>query len=425
MLGNFGKLNGLWGSRENARLELSCSTSCSPLAAERAGGVAWEYYFNFGGGRPPWVSGLAQGTAVQALARAATRLDREADVLPVAQRALADLRGADAAGRARAGRARRPLRDLLVRARPAGAQRLHPVARSASTTTRGCPATRAATALFLAGRAAGPRGGAGCTTPAPGRCTRAGARTHESDARLPRPAAGLPRGPLHADRDRRLLHDGRALRAVQERSRRWSPSSRARLRGGTAGPRALRAVEDLQREPADQARRARSSSRGRSASVGYGKRTFGWDVPRRRGDYTVELMVRDLAGNAGRRHRHGRGAEAQAQEATTRIAGAWRLGSSSTRARAASGRRRSPPPPPAAAPRPARARSCSRPTPRTRSPSRCRPPVGAEPTEVGGGVWAQQVQAQDELEQQLVGGAGAGWAACSPSAASSGSPPRS
>ena len=32
--------------------------------------------------------------------------------------------------------------------------------------------------------------------------------------------------------------------------------------------------------------------------VGYGKRTFGWDVPRRRGDYTVQLDVRDLAGNA-------------------------------------------------------------------------------------------------------------------------------
>jgi hypothetical protein len=31
--------------------------------------------------------------------------------------------------------------------------------------------------------------------------------------------------------------------------------------------------------------------------VGYGRRTFGWDVPRRRGDYTVELAVRDLAGN--------------------------------------------------------------------------------------------------------------------------------
>ena len=88
MLGNFGKLNGLWGTRANARLAVMLD-ELLPLAAERAGGLAWEYYFTFGGGRPPWVSGLAQGTAVQALARAATRLRRQADVLPIAQRALA------------------------------------------------------------------------------------------------------------------------------------------------------------------------------------------------------------------------------------------------------------------------------------------------------------------------------------------------
>ena len=41
----------------------------------------------------------------------------------------------------------------------------------------------------------------------------------------------------------------------------------------------------------------------------------------------------------------------------------------------------------------------SRPTPRTRSPSRSSSAVAGEPTEVGGGLWAQQVQAQEELEQ--------------------------
>ncbi len=43
-------------------------------AVQRAGGIAWEYQFVFGGGRPPWVSGLAQGTGIQALSRAAVRL---------------------------------------------------------------------------------------------------------------------------------------------------------------------------------------------------------------------------------------------------------------------------------------------------------------------------------------------------------------
>jgi hypothetical protein len=33
-------------------------------------------------------------------------------------------------------------------------------------------------------------------------------------------------------------------------------------------------------------------------AVGYGKRTFGWQVPRRRGTYDVELLATDLAGNA-------------------------------------------------------------------------------------------------------------------------------
>ena len=63
VLGNFGKLNGLWGSQRRTRGSRSMLDELLPLAAERAGGVAWEYYFTFGGGNPPWVSGLAQGTA--------------------------------------------------------------------------------------------------------------------------------------------------------------------------------------------------------------------------------------------------------------------------------------------------------------------------------------------------------------------------
>lgn len=45
------------------------------LAARRGDFLAWEYLFPFGGGAPPWISGMAQGTAVQALARAARALD--------------------------------------------------------------------------------------------------------------------------------------------------------------------------------------------------------------------------------------------------------------------------------------------------------------------------------------------------------------
>ena len=71
-LGTFGKANGLWQGGYDAGLR-SLLDETLPLAAERAGGIAWEYLFRFDGGRPPWVSGLAQGTGVQAFARAAVR----------------------------------------------------------------------------------------------------------------------------------------------------------------------------------------------------------------------------------------------------------------------------------------------------------------------------------------------------------------
>ena len=87
MLGNFGKLNGLWGARRTQEMG-ALVDELVPLAVDRAGGLAWEYYFTFNGGRPPWVSGMAQGTAVQAISRVARRLKREDELFPVAQRAL-------------------------------------------------------------------------------------------------------------------------------------------------------------------------------------------------------------------------------------------------------------------------------------------------------------------------------------------------
>ena len=72
-----------WG-RLNAKLEVclrkpTCRfdalrrelTRMVALGAQRGGFLAWEYYFSFGGGTPPWISGMTQGTAVQALARGA------------------------------------------------------------------------------------------------------------------------------------------------------------------------------------------------------------------------------------------------------------------------------------------------------------------------------------------------------------------
>jgi hypothetical protein len=49
--------------------------------------IAWEYLFYFGGGTPPWMSGMAQATGIQALGRAA-RLLHEPKYDATARRAL-------------------------------------------------------------------------------------------------------------------------------------------------------------------------------------------------------------------------------------------------------------------------------------------------------------------------------------------------
>ena len=85
-LANFGRANALWRAERERNLRRLLD-ELAAVAAERGGAVAWEYYFNFGGGSPPWTSGLSQGTAIQALARAADLLGEPA-YRDVATRAL-------------------------------------------------------------------------------------------------------------------------------------------------------------------------------------------------------------------------------------------------------------------------------------------------------------------------------------------------
>jgi hypothetical protein len=77
-LGNFGKANALWTACTDSnpklppcdRAELRSLLDWMLAVAGRRGDfTAWEYFFTFGGGTPPWTSGLSQGTAVQAMAR--------------------------------------------------------------------------------------------------------------------------------------------------------------------------------------------------------------------------------------------------------------------------------------------------------------------------------------------------------------------
>ena len=74
-LGNFGKANGAW-SVCRSKGDTTCTTLRSlldamiGLAADRGTFKAWEYYFDFEGGVPPWTSSMSQGTGIQALSRA-------------------------------------------------------------------------------------------------------------------------------------------------------------------------------------------------------------------------------------------------------------------------------------------------------------------------------------------------------------------
>jgi hypothetical protein len=69
VLGSFARADALYaaGPASYPALE-SLLAELIPLAAWRAGGLSWEYYFNFDGGRPPWISAMAQATALEALA---------------------------------------------------------------------------------------------------------------------------------------------------------------------------------------------------------------------------------------------------------------------------------------------------------------------------------------------------------------------
>jgi hypothetical protein len=292
MLGNFGKLNGLWGTRENARLSVMLD-ELLPLAAERAGGVAWEYYFPFGGGKPPWVSGLSQGTAVQALARSARRLDRGPDVLPLAQRALAVFSARTPQG------VRVPAEQgdhyAIYSFAPSlrvlngfiqSLVGLHDYARLSGDPT--------GTALFQAAEPQARHEVPLYDTGAWSLYSR-GSSSRESDLGYHDLLQGFLEGLCNRT-------DGEVYCTTAENFDTYKTQppvvsvTPKRLRGGRPG----RVTFELSKISNVTLRITRGTTVVESRPfgvVGYGKRTFGWEVPRRRGDYTVELAVRDLAGN--------------------------------------------------------------------------------------------------------------------------------
>jgi D-glucuronyl C5-epimerase C-terminus len=87
-LGSFGPIDSLYhlGPAYYPRIQ-QLLDELIPLAAERGGGIAWEYYFKFDGGVPPWTSAMSQGTAIQALAEAYEAF-HDPSYLELAHRAL-------------------------------------------------------------------------------------------------------------------------------------------------------------------------------------------------------------------------------------------------------------------------------------------------------------------------------------------------
>jgi D-glucuronyl C5-epimerase-like protein len=293
VLGNFGKLNGLWGGKSNARLAVMLD-ELLPLAAERAGGLAWEYYFSFGGGSPPWVSGLAQGTAVQALARSATRLHREADVLPIAQRGLAIFRKRTPTGvRVPAAQGDhyaiysfapslrvlngfiQSLIGLYDYARIAKDPQGTELFQNAEPEARAETPTYDTGAWSLYSR---------------------GSSTHESTLSYHDLLQGFLANLCKRTQVEVYCTTADHFVAYKSVPPVLTVHSKT-LRGGKPG-RVGFELSKISSVTLTITRNGKVVESRPFGAVGYGKRTFGWDVPRRRGTYDVSLAATDLAGNS-------------------------------------------------------------------------------------------------------------------------------
>ena len=293
VLGNFGKLNGLWGGRSNARLAVMLD-ELLPLAVERAGGLAWEYYFSFGGGNPPWVSGLAQGTAVQALARSATRLHREADVLPIAQRALAIFRKRTPTG------VRVPAEHGDHYAIYSFAPNLRVLNGFIQSLVGLYDYARIAkdpqgTELFQAAepeaRAETPLYDTGAWS-----LYSRGSSTHESSLSYHDLLEGFLAGLCTRTKVEVYCTTADHFVAYKSVTPVLTVHSKT-LRGGRPG-RVRFELSKISNVTLTISRAGKVVESRPFGAVGYGKRTFGWQVPRKRGTYDVSLAATDLAGNS-------------------------------------------------------------------------------------------------------------------------------
>ncbi|HYH87958.1 MAG TPA: D-glucuronyl C5-epimerase family protein [Solirubrobacteraceae bacterium] len=292
-LANFAKLNQLWAERSDAMGTLL--DELLALRVPRAGGVAWEYYFSFGGGNPPWVSGLAQGTGIQSIARVAQRTGRKDEVLPIARQAL--------------GVFKTPTPEGVRVAAPDGAEyALYSFAPKLSVINGFVQALVGlydlgkiggdadAQALYADGERVARRALPTFDTGAWSLYSR-GSSEHESDLSYHQLLRAFLRSmctrtedPVYCDTELRF--------AQYELEEPQVSLVTARLRGGTSGKVRVR-LSKISRVGLRFSRGGTVVSTRAAVVVGHGRPTLGWTVPRKAGAYDVTVTAVDLAGNVG------------------------------------------------------------------------------------------------------------------------------
>ena len=292
-LANFAKLNALWSSRNPAMGDLL--DELLALRVPRAGGVAWEYYFAFGGGRPPWVSGLAQGTGIQSIARVAQRTGRVEEVLPIAKQALGVFKTRTPEG------VRVPAPDGAEYALYSFAPNLHVINGFVQAIVglydlgriSGDPEAQA---LYEEGERVARRELPTFDTGAWSLYSR-GDVQRESDLSYHQLLRSFLRSmctrtddPAYCDTELRF--------AQYELEPPVVSLATTRLRGGTTGSVRVR-LSKISRVGLKFSRGGRTVYTRPAVVVGHGERTLSWPVPRRAGDYEVAITAVDLAGNVG------------------------------------------------------------------------------------------------------------------------------
>jgi hypothetical protein len=86
-LANFGALNGKIAGGTLESVQRLARALIERGVNQPGGGLGWEYYFNYSGGRAPWVSGMAQAVAAQAFAGASLLVEDDSTKLEATARA--------------------------------------------------------------------------------------------------------------------------------------------------------------------------------------------------------------------------------------------------------------------------------------------------------------------------------------------------